>query len=920
MKRFHPGHEASLLSTSGSSAPLLSRNAEDVFHAIADLPEEARARYFAEREIDITTQDEVRALLDFDLEGSFALRAPVAAVAGRAITGLEPNDIRCGPYRLKSVLGSGGMGTVYLAERVDGEVAQRVAVKLLQPGADYPLLRHRFLAERQILAGLSHPNIGRLLDAGHRENGQPYLVMEYIEGQPIDAYAAELAIRRKVALFCKVCAAVGYLHRNLVVHRDLKPGNILVTVEGEPKILDFGIARTLDPEAESTVTIMRILTPGYASPEQVAGGLITTATDIYSLGAVLYELLTGVSPHEFGSDPMASIASVICEGRITPPSKRMPALKGDLEMILMKALRKEPRERYATVEQFSDDLQTFLESGPIRLRKDEVWYRTRKFLRRHWASAATAGVVIASLSTGLYVANRQRVIAEQRFGQLRQLSKRMIDLDGAIRTLPGSVRARQQLVSASLAYLEGLSRKADGDPVLAQEIADGYWRMARIQGVNAEFNLGDHKSAEESLGKADRLIGTVLASNPEDRNALLRSAVIAHDRMIIATDELRADAVSRTREAADRLDRFVTAKDSGTPVHMEGFLRGGDARQAERVGVGHLYTNLGLASVNLHLFADGARYARRAGEIFRPIPETSDMAAQSLSILSNALRYQGQLEGALSAILEARQMSEHATYADERARFFNLYGLTNREALILGEADAINLNRPAEAIELFGKALEMADEEALKDPRDSAARERAATTARDLGNILSEQNPGRALEVFDLGIRRLREAGNHPGARRDLAGLLAQSSLPLRRAGRADEGKARLDEAFAILKATGDYPSGKIRLGSQTSTAVRALAEYQTDTGNLSGAVKTYEQLLAAIMATGPRPLEDLRDAPKLSRIYEALAVLYNRAGSPTQAEAMNSRRLTIWRHWQRTLPDSPFIRAQLELRTIAAR
>ena len=193
----------------------------------------------------------------------------------------------------------------------------------------------------------------------------------------------------------------------------------------------------------------------------------------------------------------------------------------------MKALRKEPQERYATVEQFSEDLENYLESGPISARKGEAWYRTRKFLRRHWVSAIAASLVVASLSTGLYVANRQRMIAERRFRQLRQLSRRVIDLDGAIRSLPGSVKAREQLVAASLEYLEGLSRDAAGNVDLAQETADSYWHMARIQGVNAEFNLGDHVKAEDSLKKADLLIEGVLKSRPASRNALFRSAVIA---------------------------------------------------------------------------------------------------------------------------------------------------------------------------------------------------------------------------------------------------------------------------------------------------------------------------------------------------------------------------------------------------------
>jgi serine/threonine-protein kinase len=306
------------------------------------------------------------------------------------------------------------MGAVYTAERVDGEIAQRVALKLLPSGSNDPRLRQRFLAERQILAALSHPNIARLLDAGHREDGQPYLAMEYVEGKPIDAYAAGLDLRRKIALFLKVCHAVEYLHANLLVHSDLKPANILVNAAGEPKLLDFGIAKTLHSDAGSGAEGMRMLTPEYASPEQVAGGPVTTATDIYSLGAVLYKLLTGSSPHRFENEPAEAIVSAICGGRISPPSALLERLRGDLEAILIKALRTEPRERYATIAQLVEDLENFLQSRPIRARERDVWYRTRKFLGRNRLPAMAAAFAVASLATGLTIALRERAGARRR--------------------------------------------------------------------------------------------------------------------------------------------------------------------------------------------------------------------------------------------------------------------------------------------------------------------------------------------------------------------------------------------------------------------------------------------------------------------------------------------------------------------------
>src|SRR5579863_5369074 len=409
----------------------MNTRVQELFHEVADLPPADRARYFGERQVDEETRQEVESLLAFD-SASSSLDQAVSIVASRALPQLEGKGWRAGPYRLLDVIGRGGMGAVYLAERADGEVTQRLAVKLLPPGAGDPL-RERFLQERQILASLAHPNIARMLDAGHLASGQPFLAMEYVAGKPIDAFAEGLNLRQKVALFLKVCAAAGYLHRNLIVHRDLKPSNILVTSEGEPKLLDFGIAKILDVATDVTMTSMRMLTPDYASREQVTGGRVTTATDIYSLGAVLYLLLTGKNAHEFEDHSPEAITRAVTSREVTRPSHWAPELRGDLESILLKALRKDPQERYGTVEQFAVDLQAFLESRTVRARSGNAWYRTRKFVRRYWVPVTAGAFVIASLSAGLCVAERQRLVAEQhrlvaerRFSQLRQLAHQVI--------------------------------------------------------------------------------------------------------------------------------------------------------------------------------------------------------------------------------------------------------------------------------------------------------------------------------------------------------------------------------------------------------------------------------------------------------------------------------------------------------------
>ncbi len=354
----------------------------ELFYKLADLSAEARALYFAEHPVDAATRQEVEELLAHDATEADPLTQSIAVTAAQAFQRMDATGARCGAFRLVSLIGSGGMGVVYLAERADGEVTQRAAVKLLHPGWS-EIHRERFLQEREILAALTHPNIAHLLDVGHLEDGQPYLTMEYVEGKPIDQHCEGFSLRQKIELFLKVCGAVGYLHRNLVVHRDLKPGNILVTAMGEPKLLDFGIAKLLDFDGDHTVTYLRMLTPKYASPEQLNGQVVGTSSDVYSLGAVLHTLLTGKPPQD-----------------VTPGQLR-PELKGDLELVLQTALRQEPNERYASVEEFGGDLKAFLDSHPIRARGGDRAYRARKLARRYLVPTLLAGTAaIAVLSAG----------------------------------------------------------------------------------------------------------------------------------------------------------------------------------------------------------------------------------------------------------------------------------------------------------------------------------------------------------------------------------------------------------------------------------------------------------------------------------------------------------------------------------------
>ena len=433
---------------------------------------------------------------------------------------------RIGAYKIVREIGHGGMGIVYLAERDDEHYRQQVAIKLINPGLSGDTIRRRFRNEMQILADLNHPNIARLFDGGQTPDGVPYLVMEYVEGSPINHYCNDrnLSTEQRLKLFCTVCDAVQYAHQHLVIHRDIKPGNILVTSEGLPKLVDFGIAKLLDngksiPDA--TTTVMPFMTPQYASPEQVYGLSATTATDIYSLGVVLYELLTGRSPYRLKSRVPHELAQAILDQE--PQRQR---LKGDLDNIVLMAMRKEPQRRYASAQQFAEDIHRHLDGLPVRARQDTFSYRAGKFIRRRKLAVAAAALILLTLLVGIIttawqarVARAERARAERRFNEVRQLANSIVlEVHDAIVNLPGSTQARALIVERGLNYLDSLAQDAAGDRGLQRELAAAYEKLGAVQYTPSVAHLGDLEGALQSHRKAAALREALVAADPNNRD------------------------------------------------------------------------------------------------------------------------------------------------------------------------------------------------------------------------------------------------------------------------------------------------------------------------------------------------------------------------------------------------------------------
>jgi eukaryotic-like serine/threonine-protein kinase len=662
---------------------------------------------------------------------------------------------RIGAYKILREIGRGGMGNVYLATRDDDEYRKQVAIKLIKRGFDSDFILQRFKNERQILASLEHTNIARLLDGGSTGEGLPYLVMEYVEGIAIDRYcdAQKLSTNGRLQLFRQVCSAVHYAHQNLVIHRDLKPSNILVTQDGTPKLLDFGIAKLLSPNTalgtgDDTETAMRLMTPNYASPEQVKGERVTTASDIYSLGVLLYELLTGHRPYRLKSRSATEILQAVLQeepekpstaisrietvdganttGNITPESvsatregeigKLKRSLIGDIDNIVLMALRKEPQRRYASVEQFSEDLRRHLEGLPVIAHKDTVLYRSTKFIKRNKVAVFAALLIIVAIVIGFLTTMKQQTRAERRFSEVRKLAHSVIfDYHDAIADLQGATPVRERLVKDALEYLNSLSSESSNDTSLKMEIAEAYKKIGDVQGNPYQSNLGDTEGSLESYRKALAILELLVAQS-SDNNATRISLAQTHSSM--------GDVLWELNHLPETLKSYETACDFYRPWSMAH----ADDVEAKRTlarlysKIGDLYGNDGYT--NLGRTSEAQSYYRQSlalrEELVGANPNDNSIRKdlyESFVQLADFQRVKGDQMGAEQGyrkgleIMEALVAAdpENISYQIEIANTWSRFGLLFNQ-----------MEKPAEAIPFLNRAIKVIETAATADPLNAS--------------------------------------------------------------------------------------------------------------------------------------------------------------------------------------------------------
>jgi serine/threonine protein kinase len=924
---------------------------EELFRTVVDRPAAERDNYLTRVcDGDEELRLEVLSLLALDTSEDF-IRDPIANAA-LSLSAKPKDDLtgeRIGTYRVARLIGRGGMGDVYEAERDDEQFRQLVAIKIIKRGMDTDFVRDRFLRERRILASLDHPHIARLIDGGATEDGRPYFVMEFVDGEPITDYCRrrELTLDKKLKLFRDVCSAVQHAHQKLVVHRDLKPSNIMVTSShngkgGAPKLLDFGIAKLLTPDPGEAVTrtetAVRLMTPDYASPEQVRGGAVTTATDVYSLGVTLYELLTARRPYQFETYSPLEIERAICDTEAPPPSeavrqhagvagappKLARQLAGDLDNIVLMAMRKEPERRYQSVEQFSEDIRRYLTGLPVMARKDTFSYRAGKFARRHKAGVtmlallAAFAVALAVLAARLA---RERDRAERRFTQVRKLSNTFLfDFHDKIQTVPGTTEARAMVAKTALEYLDSLAQEAAGDPQLEWELAVAYQKVGDVQGDPWAPNLGLSREAMQSYQKGLELAQRLSRNGAND---LKMSRLLAQGYFKLGA--LQAQSGAKT-EAHEALTQAMTVAENLERQTRE--LQDIVLLQNCHIRLSDTYLDTGDPVSALEGYRREMRLAERRVAEF-PGDTAQYVLAMSHTRVPEAMISLGDVTGALthyrkSLALLDELLSKHAAEPRYlRARMISLVWLGN----VYGNPRYINLGDTRAALRHYRESLAIAEQLAALDPKNARARQDLAGKHRLVAEILTLEEPARAIEHYRqaLGIVREMLAYSPKDAQllRWEAQFLKGQAVALRGLGDRQSALQNLRQALQIWQELLARDSANQKTRAELHATLLALAETALESGDHNGALEYYRQALTLAETPPVEQSADLYVRWRLADSYAGLCRYHaSRAAASPAAERINHWRearqhaqqsLSLWEGWSRHAASTSFDRRRRE-------
>ena len=780
-----------------------------ILESALELEGESREQFLSEACADEPLRREVESLLAQQHRAENFLESPAIEAAPKELarkaglaaeeTGGEPArrehsliGRRISHYWIVDRLASGGMGEVYRAIRVDEQYEKQVAIKVVRPGWETEFILRRFQTERQVLASLEHPNIARLLDAGTTKDGLPYFVMELIEGKAIDEYcdAQRIPVAGRLALFRAVCSAVHYAHQRLVVHRDIKPSNILVTADGVPKLLDFGIAKILHPESSleagvPTVTVFRLMTPEYASPEQLRGEAITTATDVYSLGVVLYQVLTGRLPYRLGSRSPHEIVRAVCEteperpstaigraeeasasggvspsptveavsaARHTQPEKLRRLLSGDLDQIVLKAIRKEPQHRYASAEQFSEDIARYEQGRPIVARSRTWRYRSAKFVRRNKGVVVAAMLAVLALAAGMVTTIQARRRAEKRFNDVRKLANSlMFEVYDSIKDTPGTTAARELIIQRAQEYLDGLAQESRSDPSLLRELAAAYGRLADVLGSPQQSNVSNTPKAMEDYRQAVALSERASSLQPSNRD--IRRELGQHYADWSAALMLRAGNKAESERTAREAIRILEPLAAANPLDSKTQA----VLAAAYMGMGNFLRRGGDND-----FPGALEYFGKALAIFERLGAAEPANESFQTQISAAHRSIGAVLAMQKNWPAALEQYRMALPTDEAHLALHPDALSARQDLSVSYSNTgFILVRQGEldaGLEYYLKALKIRGALAAADPNDTAAQMALSNTYNYIGGIYAQEGklaPG--IEYYKKGLA-LREA------------------------------------------------------------------------------------------------------------------------------------------------------------------